>query len=94
MSIDSYGPDTRGAPHYIAGRPWGICDRCSDKYRRDQLKLEWTSLWVCATCWDPRPPEMTPPQVWPEGVAIAYPKPEPSDIFVQVEIPPEYPESA
>lgn len=88
MSIDSYGPDTRGAPHYSAQLgPWGVCDRCSDKYRRKDLRLEWTSLWVCSGCWDPRPPEMTPPNVWPEGAAIAYPKPEPPNVFVDVNMP-------
>lgn len=95
--LGSYGPDSSGAPHYEAGNPYGICDRCAGKYRRhgpNSLRLEWTSLWVCQTCWDPRPPEMTTPNVWPEGVAIPYPKPEPPNIFVQVDIPPDYPESA
>lgn len=85
--LGNYGPDTRGAPSYQAGEPWGVCDRCARKYRRKDLKLEWTGLWVDAKCWDPRPPDMTPPVVWPEGTAIAYAKPEPPNIFIDVPPP-------
>lgn len=90
-STGIYGPDSSGAPNYIAGAPWGICDRCAGKYRLygapDCLRTEWTGLKVCFTCWDPRPPEMTPPKVWPEGVGIPNAKPEPPNIFVDVPAP-------
>lgn len=89
-SLGTYGPDTQAAPSYQAGNPWGICDRCGFKHRRSgpgALRKEWTNLWVCQPCWDPRPPDMTPPVVWPEGVAIAYPKPEPPNIFIDVPEP-------
>lgn len=89
-SLYTYGPDTSGAPNWQPGRPWGICDRCAGKYRRTgqaSLRMEWTGLWVCNRCWDPRPPEMTPPQVWPEGVAIDQAKPEPPNVFIDVPSP-------
>ncbi len=89
-STGVWGPDSSGAPNYVAGNPWGICDRCAGKYRRsgvNALRKEWTELWVCETCWDPRPPEMTPPVVWPEGLAIPYAKPEPPNVFIDVPPP-------
>ncbi len=78
-SLGTYGPDTQGAPHYAPGLgPWGVCDRCGYKFRHKALRREWTGLWVDAGCWDPRPPDMTPP---------AYPKPEPPNIFIDVPEP-------
>ena len=32
--------------------------------------IEWDELIVCPPCCDPRPPEMTPPNVYPEGLAL------------------------
>lgn len=89
-STGVWGPDSSGAPDYIAGNPWGICDRCGNKRRRrgfDALRKEWTGLWVCAPCFDPKPPEMSPPQLWPEGVPIPDAKPEPPPIYVDVPSP-------
>lgn len=89
-STGVYGPDSSGAPNYIPGRPWGICDRCAGKYRmagHNSLRLEWTGLLVCNRCWDIRPPDMTPPNIWPEGVGIPNAKPEPPNIFVDVPEP-------
>lgn len=91
-STGVYGPDSSGAPNYVGGAPWGVCDRCAGKYRLygapNSLRLEWTGLKVCQRCWDPRPPDMTPPNVWPEGVGIPGAKPEPPNVFVQVNWPP------
>lgn len=88
-SLDVYGPDSHGAPHYIPGGYWAVCQRCEMKRRRYDVAREWTGLFVCKdTCWDPRPPDMTPPKVWPEGVPVPYPLPEPPNIFVDV--PPPY----
>lgn len=85
--LGSYGPDSQNAPNYQAGQPWGICDRCAEKHRLRAMKREWTGLTVCSRCWDPKPPDMTPPNVWPEGVGIPNAKPEPPNIFVQVNMP-------
>lgn len=61
---------------YIPGRPKAICDRCSFDMRHDQLKKEWTGLLVCAQCFDPRPPQLDAPNVYPEGLPIQDPRPD------------------
>jgi len=38
---------------------------------------------VCRPCWDPRPEELTPPNVGPEGLPIKDPRPEPPEVFVE-----------
>jgi hypothetical protein len=30
------------------------CDRCGNWYRHYDCKLEWTGLFVCTGCWEPR----------------------------------------
>lgn len=71
------------ASAYVSGDPWAICDRCGERHRHSRMAKEWTGLLVCkATCLDPRPPEMTPPKIWPEGVPINDPRPYPPDTFV------------
>jgi hypothetical protein len=32
------------------------------------MQAEWTGLRVCPPCLDPRPPQMSPPNVYPEGI--------------------------
>lgn len=64
---------------YIPGRPWASCDRCGFKVRHDQLRKEWTSLLVCEPCYDPRPPQLDAPNVYPEGIPIQDPRPEIED---------------
>ena len=34
------------------------------------MHTEWTNLKVCLPCMDPRPPQMTPPNVYPEGIPV------------------------
>lgn len=60
---------------------WAICDRCGFKYRRSQLRKEWTGLLVCPADYDPKPAELRPPPVRPEGVPVRDPRPEPTPIF-------------
>jgi len=65
-------------------RSWrAICDRCGFEYSADKLRLEWTGLRTCSTCWEPRHPQdfikgkvdkQTPP----------WTRPEPPDTFVDV----------
>ena len=71
---------------YIAGNPWFICDRCGQKYRRAQMRREWSGLIVDAQCLDPRPPEMTPPDIYPEGMPVRDPRP-PQDNFAVANVP-------
>ena len=57
-----------GYDAYRGGDAWFICDRCSQRYRRSAMLTEWTGLKVDAKCLDPRPPQMMPPNVYPEGI--------------------------
>lgn len=57
-----------GANTYRAGNAWFICDRCSQRFRRSAMLTEWTGLKVDGKCLDPRPPQMQPPNVFPEGI--------------------------
>lgn len=68
---------------YIAGDPYRICDRCGLRRRVSTTSKEWTGLMVCAECRDPRPAEMSPPVVSPEGLPIRDPRPE-TDRFLEV----------
>ena len=74
---------------YVAGDPWGICDRCGFKKRRSQLRKEWTNLIVCDPCHDPRPAELSPPNIKPEGLPIKDPRPDPGDVLGPNETTPE-----
>lgn len=66
---------------YLPGEPWLCCDRCGVNGRRSEMAKEWTGFMVHrATCWDPRPPELDPPNVYPEGLPIADARPEPDDV--------------
>lgn len=54
--------------HYRPGGAYFYCDRCSQRHRRSEMFVEWDGLRVDAKCLDPRPPQMTPPDVYPEGI--------------------------
>lgn len=53
---------------YRPGNAYFICDRCSQRHRRSAMITEWTGLKVDRKCLDPRPPQMTPPDIYPEGI--------------------------
>lgn len=53
---------------YQAGNAWFICDRCGQRFRRSLMLTEWDGLKVDARCLDPRPPQMIPPVIYPEGM--------------------------
>ena len=53
---------------YKPGGAWFICDRCSQRFRRSKMLVEWDNLRVDAACLDPRPPQMSVPDVFPEGL--------------------------
>lgn len=42
---------------YKSGSWNAICDRCGFRYKADKLKEEWTGLYVCKGCWEPRHPQ-------------------------------------
>lgn len=53
---------------YRPGGAWFICDVCSQRFRRTDMLVRWDNLRVDAKCNDPRPPQMSIPNVWPEGI--------------------------
>lgn len=53
---------------YRTGGGYYICDRCGQRHRRWTMQTEWTGLKVDPKCLDPRPPQMMPPNVYPEGI--------------------------
>ena len=43
---------------YVPNDWWMICDRCGAKYRKSQMREEWTGLWVCKRgCFENRHPQ-------------------------------------
>jgi hypothetical protein len=70
------------APHgYRPGGAYGSCDRCSYKFRHAALRKEWTGLLVCSECWDPKPADLAPPRVYPEGLPVRDMRPDPGDVL-------------
>jgi hypothetical protein len=67
---------------YQPGGTYAICDRCGFKVRQNSLRKEWTGLMVCAEDFDPRPPELDAPRVYPEGLPRPDARPEAPDVFV------------
>jgi hypothetical protein len=60
----------------------GVCMRCGFTVEpHTKLRKEWTGLLVCKPCWDPRPAELRPPPVKPEGLPVRNASPEPDPIF-------------
>lgn len=43
--------------HYRPGNWRVICDRCGQEFYASELRLEWTNLRVCRTCFDYRHPQ-------------------------------------
>ena len=74
---------------YQPGGTWAICDRCGFKYRLNELRKEWTGLMVCSADFDPRPAEMSPPNLYPEGVPRRDARPEQPDSFIVTPVRPE-----
>ena len=63
----------------------GICDRCGQQYRLLKLKKEWTGLFTCPECWEPKHPQLDPPYHAADAIAVKNPRPariEPMTVFV------------
>lgn len=63
-----------------------ICDRCGFKFRRDQLRTEWTGYEVCSgpgtnNCWEPRHPQDLVRGV-ADHQAIRNPRPDPEPVYL------------
>jgi hypothetical protein len=62
--------------------PYGECARCGFKRRLDRLVREWSGLRVCRdTCRDPKPKEMRPPKVKPEGLPLPNAAPQTDPVY-------------
>lgn len=68
--------------HWKPGGAWGTCQSCGFKYRLNELRLRWDGVRVCPEDWDERPPQLTPPNLYPEGLPRPDASPEPPDVFV------------
>lgn len=66
---------------YIPGGVWGCCDRCGFNFRLTELRTEWTGLKVCSADLDPRPAELSPPRIYPEGMPVKGARPDPGDVL-------------
>ena len=66
---------------YRPGNAYFICDRCGQRHRRGAMLVEWDGLRVDSRCLDPRPPQMSPPNVYPEGIP-----------FPDARLPQDYPD--
>lgn len=64
---------------WVPGGTYGLCDRCGFKYRLHDLRKEWTGLLTCEADWDPRPPQLDPPNIYPEGLPVRNARPDPGD---------------
>lgn len=53
---------------YSPGKVKSVCDRCGFEYPLASLRKEWTGLMVCPKDYDPKPPQLSPPSVKPEGL--------------------------
>lgn len=62
--------------------PKGVCMRCGFEYRLSRLRKEWTNFRVCPDCWDPKPEDLRPLHVGPEGLPRPNASPEPPPVFV------------
>jgi hypothetical protein len=66
---------------YQPGGAWGCCDRCNFQRRHVELRKEWTGLLVCSDCFDPRPADLSPLRIIPEGRPIRDARPDLLDIL-------------
>ena len=53
---------------YQGRNAYFICDECGQRWRRAEMHTRWDGLKVDWRCNDPRPPQMEPPDVYPEGM--------------------------
>ena len=73
-------------PIYARGRhSRAVCDRCGFAYPYRVLKREWTGLYVCRECFDYKHPQLTPPSLRGEGIALKHPRPEVSVVTAVTE---------
>lgn len=62
---------------------------CGFKCRLNDMLLRWDGARVCKADWDPRPAELTPPNVGPEGLPRYNAQPEMPIVFVDQNLGPD-----
>lgn len=68
----------------MAQSPWGSCPRCGFRRRLSSFRKEWSGSRVCSDCFDPKPTDLTPPRIRPEGVPVPNASPEPELVFAKI----------
>lgn len=70
--------------NYYKKGSWNcICQRCSFKFKSEDIKKEWTGLLVCKECFENRHPQDFL-RGTPEKQSVPFTAPEPTDTFVTV----------
>lgn len=70
--------------------PWAACDRCGFRVRHNACRTEWTGLFVCPDCFDPRPPFLSPPVISAkEGQPVKNARLDPTPIYADDDNPVE-----
>lgn len=84
-------PQTRPVGYFM-GKALGSCMRCGQTKFTSELRLEWSGARVCQRCWDPRPEQLSPPNVYPEGLPVPDAAPFPGVSFIDPLVDPVEPE--
>lgn len=73
--------------HSVDGTPGarGQCMRCGFDYKLRSLRKEWTGAIVCPECWDPKPEDLRPPRVKPEGLPKRNATGQPADNYIDID---------
>jgi len=66
---------------FVSGQWNAICDRCGFEHKSGQLKLEWTGLRTCPTCWEPRHPQDFV-RGKPDRQNVAWSRPDAPPVFI------------
>jgi len=53
-----------------------MCSRCGHEVPYKRLREEWTGLWVCPDCYDPKHEQLTPPTYVHDPQALEHPWPD------------------
>lgn len=80
--LHSTGP---GRANYLKkGSANSICDQCGQKYKINDMKMQWDGLFCCYHCWDPKHPWLLPRPVIQEMQPIPEARPHQTSIYTNV----------
>ena len=64
------------------------CDRCGFTVKHDTCRVEWTGLFVCSQCYDPRLVYLDPPRINPnEGMPVKNARLDPTPVYADDDNP-------